>query len=132
MWEYRWQASAEQLSCFVVRWCVAVSVSAVRLMFAGNPYVIVGGDPLMGELLVGPGSSDIQFHSCMSVPSGGGLVAVSFITTHNGGVPSMESRLDFSSCIPREEVDHSLDYDCEGLDGGVVVWEWLVARIFLA
>ncbi len=58
-WEYRWQASAEQLSCFVVRWRVAVSASAVGLMFVGNSYVIVGGDPLMVELLVGPVSGGI-------------------------------------------------------------------------
>ena len=72
-WEYRWRASAEQLSCFVVHWSVAVSASAAGLMFAGNPYVIVGGDPSMLELLVGPVSGGVQFRSCMSVPSGGGV-----------------------------------------------------------
>jgi hypothetical protein len=70
-WEYRWHASAGQLSCFVVHWCVAVSASAVGLMLAGNPHVIVGGDPSMVELLVGPVSGGVQFCSCMSVPGGG-------------------------------------------------------------
>jgi hypothetical protein len=79
-WEYRWQASAEQLSCFVVHWRVAVLASAVRLVFAGNPNVIVGGDPLV---------------------VGGVLIMVLFITMHSGGVPSAESGLDVSS---REEV----------------------------
>ncbi len=78
----------------MVHWCVAVSASAVGLMFTGN-YVIVGGDPSMVELLVGPVSGGIRFHNCMSVPSGGELVGVSFITTHNGGVPSTESGLIF-------------------------------------
>jgi hypothetical protein len=63
-WEYRWQASVEQLSCFVVRWRVAVSVSAARLMFVGNSYVIVGGDPLMVELLVGPVSGYLLKLQC--------------------------------------------------------------------
>jgi hypothetical protein len=131
-WEYRWQASAEQLSCFVVHWCVAVSASAVGLMFVVNSYVIVGGDPSMVELLVGPVSGGIQFCNCVSMPSGGVLVAVSFITTHNGSVPSMESRLDISSCVTMEEVDHALDCVCDVWDRGVVVWELLVMRIFLA
>ncbi len=83
-------------------------------MFVGNPYIIVGGDPLMVELLVRPVSGNVQFCNCMLVPSGGVLVAVSFITTHNGNVPSMESRLDISACVPREEVDPALDCVCEG------------------
>ena len=132
VWEYRWQASVEQLSFFVVRWRVAVSAFAVGLMFVGNSYVIVGGDPLMVELLVGPVSGGIQFHNCMSVPSGGVLVAVSFITMHNGGVPSTESRLDISSCVTMEEVDPASDCVCDIWDGGVVIWERLVMRIFLA
>jgi hypothetical protein len=78
-WEYRWRASVEQLSCFVVHWRVAVSASAVRLRFVGNPYVIVGGDPSMVELLVGPASCGVRFCSCMLVPSGGVLVVVLFI-----------------------------------------------------
>ncbi len=60
------------------------------------------------------------------------LVAASYITMHNGGVPSTESRLDISSCVTMEEVDRALDCVCEGQDGGVVVWERLVTRIFLA
>jgi hypothetical protein len=37
----------------VVRWCVAVLASAVGLVFAGNPNVIVGGDPsVVGGVLV--------------------------------------------------------------------------------
>jgi hypothetical protein len=57
------------------------------------------------------------------------VVAVLFITTHNGGMPSTESRLDVSSCVSREEVDHALDCFFEGWVGGVVIWErWLVAR----
>ncbi len=131
-WEYIWRASAEQLSCFVVSWHVAVSASAVGLMFVGNLYVIVGGDPLMVELLVGPVSGGIQFCNCMLVPSGGVLVAASFITTHNGGVPSPESRLDISSCVTMEEVDRASDCVCDVWDGEVVVWERLVMRIFLA
>ncbi len=114
VWEYKWQASAEKLSCFVVRWHVAVSASAVRLKFAGNPYVIVGGDPSMVGLLVGPVSGGVRFCSCMLVPSGGVLVAVLFIVMHNGGVPSMESRLDISSFVRRKEVDCALDCVCEG------------------
>ena len=86
----------------MIRRHVAVSDSAVGLMFAGNPYVIVGGDPSMLELLVRPVSGGIKFHSCMSVPSEGVLVAVSFITMHNGGVLSTESRLDISSCVTME------------------------------
>ncbi len=58
-WEYRWRVSAEQLSCFVVRWRVAVSASAVGFMFVGNSYAIGGGDPSMLELLVGPVSGGI-------------------------------------------------------------------------
>ncbi len=132
MWEYRCRVSAEQLSCFVVRWRVAVSASAVGLMFVGNLNVIVGSDPSMLELLVGPVSGGVQFCNCMLVPSGGVLVAVSFITMHNGGVPSMESRLDISSCVTMEEVDRALDCVCVVWNGGVVVWEQLVTRIFLA
>jgi hypothetical protein len=60
----------------VVRLHVAVSASAVGLMFVSNSYVIVGGDPLMVELLVGPVSGGIWFCNCMSVPSGGVLVAI--------------------------------------------------------
>jgi hypothetical protein len=131
-WEYRWQASAEQLSCFVVHWRVAVSDSAVGLMFVGNLYVIVGGDPLMVELLVRPVPGGIQFGNCMPVPSGGVLVAVLFITTHNGGVSSTESRLDISSCVMMEEVDRASDCVCEVWDGGVVIREGIVMRIFLA
>ncbi len=47
------------ISCFVVHWCVAVSASAVGLMFVGKTYVIVGEDPLMLELLVGPVSGGV-------------------------------------------------------------------------
>ncbi len=43
----------------MVRWRVAVSASAVGLMFAGNLYGIVGGDPSMLELLVGPVSGGV-------------------------------------------------------------------------
>jgi hypothetical protein len=117
-WEYRCRASAEQLSCFVVRLLVTVSASAVGLMFVGNLYVIVGGDPSMVELLVGPVSGGIRFHNCMLVSSSGVLVAVLFITMHNGGVPSMESRIDISSCVTMEEVDRALDCVCEVWDGG--------------
>ncbi len=92
---------------------MAVSASAVGLMFAGNPYVIVGGDPSMLELLVGPVSGGVQFCSCILVPSGGVLVVVSFTTTHSGSVPSTESRLDISSCVTMEEVDCALDCVCE-------------------
>ncbi len=113
MWEYRWQASAEQLSCFVVRWCVAVLTSAVRFVFIGSPNVIVGGDPSMVVLLVRPLSSGVQFCRCMLVPVGAVVVAVLFITMQSGGVPSMESRLDVSSCVSREEVDCALDCVCE-------------------
>ena len=82
-WEYRWQASVEQLSCFVVHWHVAVLASAVRLVFVGNPNVIVGGEPSNVEL-VG------------HVSGVGGVVAVVlFITTHSGGVPLMGSKLEF-------------------------------------
>jgi hypothetical protein len=64
---------------------------------------------------------------------GGAVVAVLFITTLIGSVPSKESRLDVSCCVLREEVDRASDCVCEGWGGGVVVWErWLVARIFLA
>ena len=42
------------------------------------------------ELLVGPVSGRIRFRSCMSVPSGGVLVAVSFVVAHNGNVPSVD------------------------------------------
>jgi hypothetical protein len=63
----------------------------------------------------------------MLVPSGGVLVAVSFITMHNG-----KSRLDISSCVTMEDVDCALDCVCDVWDGEVVVWEQLVARIFLA
>ena len=75
----------------------------------------------MVELLVGPVSGGIQFHNCILVPSGGVLVAVSFITMHNGGVPSTESRLGISSCVTIEEVDRASDCVCEDWDGGVVV-----------
>ncbi len=78
-WVYRWQVSAEQLSCFVVHWHVAVLASTVMLVFAGNPYDIVGGDPLMVELLVRPVSGDVQFCGFMSVPGGEVLVAVSLL-----------------------------------------------------
>jgi hypothetical protein len=61
------------------------------------------------------------------------VVAVLFSMMHSGGVPSTESRLDVSSCVLREEVDHALDCVPEGWGEGVVVWElWLVARTFLA
>jgi hypothetical protein len=120
-WENRWRESAEQLSCFVVRWHVAVSASAVGLLFAGNSYVIVGGDPSIMELLIGPVSGGIRFCNCMLVPSGGVLVVVSFITMHNGGVPSTESRLGISSCVTIEEVDRASDCVCEDWDGGVVI-----------
>ena len=132
VWEYKWQASAEKLSCFVVRWHVAVSASAVGLLFAGNSYVIVGGDPSIMELLIGPVSGGIRFCNCMLVPSGGVLVVVSFITMHNGSVTLTDSRLDISSCVTMEDVDCALDCVCDVWDGEVVVWEQLVARIFLA
>ncbi len=93
---------------------MAVSASAAWLMFTGNPYVVVGSDPSMVELLAGPVSGGIQFCSCMLVPSGGVLVEVSFIMMHNGGVPSIESRLDIFSCVMMKEVDHASDCVCEG------------------
>ncbi len=104
--------SAEQLSCFVVHWHVAVLASAVMLVFVGNPSVIVGGDPSMVELSVEP-----------VYGVGGVVVALLFITTHSGGVLSMESGLDVSSYILRDEVDRALDCVYEEWDGGVVVWE---------
>ena len=67
----------------MVHWHVAVLASAVRLVFVGNPNVIVGGEPSNVEL-VG------------HVSGVGGVVAVVlFITTHSGGVPLMGSKLEF-------------------------------------
>ncbi len=108
---------------------MAGSASAVGLMFVGNPNVIVGSDPLMVELLVGPVSGGVLFCSCILVPVGGVLLGVLFITMH---VPSTESRLDVSSCVSREEIDRALDCVCEEWDEGVVNWEQLVACIILA
>jgi hypothetical protein len=83
--------------------------------------------------LMEPSSGGVQLCRCMSVLVRGVVVAVLFITMHNGGVPLMESRLDVSSCILREKVDRAMDCVCEGWGEGVVVWErWLVARIILA
>jgi hypothetical protein len=51
---------------------------------------------------------------------GGMGVAVLFIMMHIGSVSLTESRLDVSSCVSREEVDHALDCVWEGWDGGVL------------
>ncbi len=112
---------------------MAVLASAIGLMFGGNPNVILGGGSLAVVLLMEPASGGVQLCRCMLVPVGGLAVVVLFITMHSGGVPLMESRLDASSCILREEVDCARDCVCERQGEGVVVWErWLVARIFLA
>jgi hypothetical protein len=110
-----------------------VLASAIGLMFGGNPNVIIGDGSLAVVLLMEPASVGVQLRGCMSVPVGGVVVALLFITMHSGDVPSAESRLDVSSCVLREEVDRATDCVCEGWGEGVVVWEqWLVARIFLA
>ncbi len=58
-WEYRWQASAEQLSCLVVCWHMAMPASAIGLMFGGNPNVIIGSGSLAVVLLMEPAPGGI-------------------------------------------------------------------------
>ncbi len=58
-WEYRCQVSAEQLSCLVVCWRVAVLASAIGLRFGSNPDVIISNGSLAVVLLLEPASGDV-------------------------------------------------------------------------
>jgi hypothetical protein len=51
---------------------VAVLASAARLMFGGNPNVMVGGGSLAVALSMEPASGGAQLCRCMLVPVGGG------------------------------------------------------------
>jgi hypothetical protein len=72
---------------------MAVSVSAIGLVFSGSLNVIIGGGSLVMVSLMEPAASGgVQLHRCMSMPVEG-VVVVLFITTHSGGMPLPDPRL---------------------------------------